>query len=84
MRCKIISYLCAIGLALLPRPVFAQDPVLDESIRREIQDRLSQYLDNMQRIRDLCTARLPVSPDVRCAGTPTSRFINTKSPRTKA
>lgn len=64
MRCKIVSYLCAIGLALLPRPVFAQDPVLDESIRSEIQDRLSQYLDNMQRLRDLCTARLPVSPDV--------------------
>lgn len=66
MRCKVFPYLLALGLALIPRAALAQDPVLDESVRREIQGRLGQYLDNMQRIYDQCTARLPVSPDVQC------------------
>ncbi|MBO4341081.1 MAG: hypothetical protein J5835_06605 [Bacteroidales bacterium] len=66
MRRRVIAYLCAIGLLVLPRAVCAQAPAIDESTRREIQGRLSQYLDIIQRINDLCTAKLPVSPDVQC------------------
>lgn len=68
MRGKVLSYLLGMGLLLMPWALCAQDAgeqALDEGTRLEIQGRLNQYLDAMGRIYDSCTARLPVSNDVR-------------------
>ena len=69
MRKRVFSCLVAMGLSLLPLGLCAQEkadaPALDEGTRLAIQQRLDQYMDNMERIYESCTARLPVAPDVQ-------------------
>ena len=69
MRCRWLSYLLVPGLLMLPGLLCAQDPpvaepgVLDESVRLEVQGRLNQYLDGMQRVYRSCTAPFPQAGD---------------------
>ncbi len=74
-------YLLVLGLAMLPGMLHAQDAPsgLDNLTRLEIQARLEQYLDEMDRIRDASIARLPVSPDVQL----TAGYIRTLETRLK-
>ena len=68
MRCRRLSYLLLLGL-LVPGALRAQDQpaveqaILDEAVRLEVQGRLNQYLDGMQRIYNSCTAPLPMAGD---------------------
>ncbi|MBR5043429.1 MAG: hypothetical protein IKX67_09365 [Bacteroidales bacterium] len=69
MRLKLISYLTVLVLALLPFGAGAQDKQasqhLDPGVRLEIQGRLTQFLDNMERVYVSCKAKLPVSNDMQ-------------------
>jgi hypothetical protein len=60
------------GLSLFSGILCAQEqpaeaPVLDELTRLEIQGRLNQFVDNMERIYDSCKAPLRISGDVQQA-----------------
>ena len=81
MRMRRMAYLLVLGLAMLPGMLHAQDAPsgLDNLTRLEIQARLEQYLDEMDRIRDVSVARLPVSPDVQL----TAGYIRTLETRLK-
>lgn len=81
MRMRRMAYLLVLGLAMLPGMLRAQDAPsgLDNLTRLEIQARLEQYLDEMDRIRDVSVARLPVSPDVQL----TAGYIRTLDTRLK-
>lgn len=57
------------GLLLLSWALGAQDqpataPALDENTRLEIQGRLNQFLDGMDRISSSCKAKLPMAGDI--------------------
>ena len=86
MRMRRMTYLLgALGLLLLlPGGLRAQDAQapaegLDPLTRLNIQARLEQYLDEMDRIRDASVARLPVSPDVQL----TAGYLKTLETRLK-
>lgn len=69
-RRRIISLLLLAGLTLLPRGWCARAQVaepgaVDRSTLVMIDTRLDQFLDNMNRICNSCTARLPVSSDMQ-------------------
>ena len=69
MRLRTGSYLLVTGLLLLSRVLCAQEqpetaPALDENTRLEIQGRLNQFLDGMDRISSSCKAKLPMAGDV--------------------
>ena len=76
-----MAYLWVLVLAMLPGVLHAQDAPSgpDKLARLEIQARLEQYLDEMDRIRSASIARLPVSPDVQL----TAGFIRTLETRLK-
>ena len=81
MRMRPLSYLWVLVLLMLPVVLRAQDEFSgpDKLARLEIQARLEQYLDEMDRIRSASIARLPVSPDVQL----TAGFIRTLETRLK-
>ena len=79
MRMRRMAYRLALGLLLLPGVLYAQEAALDKLARLEIQARLEQYVDEMDRIRDASVARLPVSPDVQL----TPGYIRTLGNRLK-
>ena len=69
-RRRIISLLLLAGLTLLPqgwraRAQVAEPGAVDRSTLVMIDTRLDQFLDNMNRICNSCTARLPVSSDMQ-------------------
>lgn len=69
MRLRTGSYLLVTGLLLLSWALRAQEqpetaPALDENTRLEIQGRLNQFLDGMDRISSSCKAKLPMAGDV--------------------
>ena len=76
-----MAYLMALGLAMLPGGMRAQDASagLDKLTRLEIQARLEQYVDEMDRICNASVARLPVSTDVQL----TPGYIRTLDNRLK-
>lgn len=62
------AYLLLLGLLLLPGALRAQEPApeaqgLDEATRLEIQGRLNQFLDGMERLANSCKSKLPMSGD---------------------
>lgn len=68
MKLLRVSYLLVLGMLLLPQGLRAQDqvaepPTLDEATRLEVQQRLSQFSEKMERIYYSCRARLPLSGD---------------------
>lgn len=68
MRFRIGSYLLVMVAFLLPWGLCAQEQTsysqgLDEATRVEIQGRLNQFLDGMQRISNSCKAKLPMAGD---------------------
>lgn len=69
MRLRLWSYLLITGqLLLLQGTLHAQDQPavgseLDETVRLEIQGRLNQFLDGMERIYNSCKSPLPISKD---------------------
>jgi len=72
MHPQWFSYLIVMGLSLFSGILCAQEqpaeaPVLDELTRLEIQGRLNQFVDNMERIYDSCKAPLRISGDVQQA-----------------
>ena len=74
MRLRSLSYLLVLGL-LLPGGLYAQSPdadsqpqALDEATRQEVQGRLNQFLDGMERIANSCKAQLPLSGDAPLTG----------------
>ena len=67
MRLRRVTYLLLSGL-LLPLVLCAQtptdeEPQLDETTRLEVQGRLNQFVDGMQRIANSCKAKLSLSDD---------------------
>ena len=72
MRLRCLSYLLVLKL-LLPGGLYARaadtdQQGLDEATRQEVQGRLNQFLDEMERIANSCTARLPLSGDATLTG----------------
>ena len=68
MRTRWVSYLLIWGLLQLPQGLCAQNqvatvPELDDATRLEVQGRLNQFLDGMERISNSCKAKLPMSGD---------------------
>lgn len=68
MRLRLTTYLLLSGLLLLPLGLCAQTPMdegsqLDETTRLEVQGRLNQFVDGMQRIANSCKAKLSLSED---------------------
>ena len=62
------AYLLLLGLLLLPWALRAQEPApeaqgLDEATRLEIQGRLNQFLDGMERLANSCKSKLPMAGD---------------------
>ena len=85
MRPQWFSYLIVMGLSLFSGTLCAQEqpaeaPVLDELTRLEIQGRLNQFVNNMERIYDSCRAPLRVSGDVQ----PTDSYLKMLGNRLKS
>ena len=69
MHCRFLSYLVVGGAILLSQGLRAQDqpataPALDPATVRDIQARLNQFVDGMDRICNSCTAPLPMASEV--------------------
>ena len=68
MRSRLVSYLLVMGL-LLPWALCAQEQpaepaALDPTTLLEVQGRLHQFLDGMERVYNSCKAPLPMAGDV--------------------
>ena len=68
MRSRLVSYLLVMGL-LLPWALCAQEQpaepaALDPATLLEVQGRLHQFLDGMERVYNSCKAPLPMAGDV--------------------
>ena len=69
MHCRFLSYLVVGGAILLSQGLCAQDqpataPALDPATVRDIQTRLNQCVEGMDRICNSCTAPLPMASEV--------------------
>ena len=70
MRLRWVSYLVLAGLLQLPLALCAQNqpaepPVLDEATRLEVQGRLNQFLEEVDRVAASCKAPLPMAGDIQ-------------------